>query len=153
MVDNADMVTVRAATPGDERAALRLLSQLFQRDITSDPAWAASYRRMLDNERGTVLVAEDETGVLGVISFSFNLAIRFRTAYAQIEELVVDEAARGKHVGAALVRAAIEEARRRGCDEMGLYPLEGNRGFYEKFGFEYAGVELRQRLRTDRDGA
>jgi ribosomal protein S18 acetylase RimI-like enzyme len=101
---------------------------------------------MLDNERGTVLVAEDETGILGVISFSFNLAIRYDGGYAQIEELVVDEAARGKHVGAALVRAAIDEARRRGCDEMGLYPREHNRLFYEKLGFEYVGVELRQRL-------
>jgi ribosomal protein S18 acetylase RimI-like enzyme len=140
------MVTTRPATINDEADALRLLSQLFERDITADPRRSAAYRRMLDNERGTVLVAEDETGILGVISFSFNLAIRYDGGYAQIEELVVDEAARGKHVGAALVRAAIDEARRRGCDEMGLYPREHNRPFYEKLGFQYVGVELRQRL-------
>jgi GNAT superfamily N-acetyltransferase len=141
------MVTTRAATPADEATALRLLSQLLERDITRDSARAWAFQRMLDNERGAVLVAEDETGILGVISFSVNLAIRFDTAYAQIEELVVDEAARGKQVGATLVRAAIEEARRRGCDEMGLYPFEHTRAFYEKLGFEYVGVELRQRLK------
>jgi hypothetical protein len=29
---------------------------------------------------------------------------------------------------------------------MGLYPREATRGFYEGLGFEYVGVELRQRL-------
>jgi hypothetical protein len=45
------------------------------------------------------------------------------------------------------VLAAMNEARDRGCEEMGLYPRETTRGFYEKLGFEYVGVELRQRLR------
>jgi GNAT superfamily N-acetyltransferase len=84
--------------------------------------------------------------VLGVISVSVNLAIRFDRAYAQIEELVVDGAARGKQVGALLVRAALAEARERGCEEMGLYPREETRAFYEKLGFAYVGVELRRRL-------
>ena len=85
--------------------------------------------------------------VLGVITFSCNLAVRFDTAYAQIEELVVDGAARGKKAGAALVRAAMSDAAARGCEEMGLYPRETTRGFYESLGFAYVGVELRQRLR------
>jgi GNAT superfamily N-acetyltransferase len=81
-----------------------------------------------------------------MISVSFNLAIRYETAYAQIEELVVDAAARGKQAGAILVRAAIDEAKARGCNEIGLYPREETRPFYEKLGFVYAGVELRQPL-------
>ncbi len=101
---------------------------------------------MLRSERGFVIVAEDAGVVLGSISVSVNLAIRFDVAYAQIEELVVDAAARGKQAGAVLVRAAMDEARRRGCEEMGLYPREETRAFYEKLGFSYVGVELRQRL-------
>jgi GNAT superfamily N-acetyltransferase len=125
---------------------LALLAQLFERDLSGEPARAAAYRRMLASERGFVLVAEDGGGLLGVISVSVNLAIRFDVAYAQIEELVVDAAARGKQAGAILVRAAIDEARRRGCEEMGLYPREETRAFYEKLGFRYVGVELRQRI-------
>ena len=101
---------------------------------------------MVDSDRGAVLLAEDNGQVLGMISVSFNLAIRYPTAYAQIEELVVDEAARGKQAGALLVQAAIAEARRRGCDEVGLYPRDETRAFYEKLGFKYVGVELRQPL-------
>ena len=127
---------------------LALLGQLFARDLAGEPARARSYRRMLESERGFVLVAEEAGALLGVISISVNLAIRFDTAYAQIEELVVDAAARGKQAGALLVRAAMDEARRRGCEEMGLYPREESRGFYEKLGFAYVGVELRQSLRS-----
>jgi ribosomal protein S18 acetylase RimI-like enzyme len=102
---------------------------------------------MLASDRGAVLVAFEDDVVHGVITFSCNLAVRFDTSYAQIEELVVDEAARGKDAGAALVRAAMRDATARGCEEMGLYPRETTRGFYEGLGFEYVGVELRQPLR------
>ena len=119
----------------------------FDRDVTQEPARAASLRRMLDSERGAVLVAFDDDVVHGVITFSCNLAVRFDTCYAQIEELVVGVAARGRKAGAALVRAAMERALERGCEEMDLYPREATRGFYEQLGFDYVGVELRQRLR------
>jgi GNAT superfamily N-acetyltransferase len=140
------MIEVRPATPGDEMRVIALLGQLFERDLSGEPARARSYRRMLESERGFVLVADEAGVVLGVISVSVNLAIRFDRAYAQIEELVVDGAARGKQVGALLVRAALAEARERGCEEMGLYPREETRAFYEKLGFAYVGVELRRRL-------
>ena len=140
------MIAVRPARPSDEARALALLGQLFERDLSAEPARAGSYRRMLASERGFVLVVEEDEVVLGLISVSVNLAIRFDRAYAQIEELVVDSAARGKQAGAILVRAAMAEALQRGCEEMGLYPREETRAFYEKLGFRYVGVELRQRL-------
>ena len=141
------MIGVRHATEGDVPRILELLSQLFERDLAHEAARAASLRRMLDSDRGAVLVAFEDDDVVGVITFSCNLAVRFDTVYAQIEELVVDDAARGRRAGAALVRC---RDRRRalgaGCDEMGLYPRDATRAFYEGLGFEYVGVELRQRL-------
>ena len=140
------MIDVRPATEADVVRILELLSGLFERDLTDEPVRATSLRRMLGSDRGAVLVAVDDGTVQGVITFSCNLAVRFDTAYAQIEELVVDDAARGKKAGAALVRAAMHEARARGCEEMGLSPRETTRGFYEGLGFQYVGDELRQRL-------
>jgi predicted N-acetyltransferase YhbS len=140
------MIDVRPAAEADVARILELLSELFERDLTVDPARETALRRMLDSNRGAVLVAFEDDVVHGVITFSCNLAVRFDTSYAQIEELVVDDAARGKKAGAALVRAAIGAARARGCEEMGLYPRETTRAFYERLGFEYVGVELRQRL-------
>ena len=115
--------------------------------MSEDGAAAASFRRLIEGERGAVIVAEEDGVVLGQISVSFNLAIRYPTGYAQIEELVVDEAARGKRAGAILVEAAIDLGRSRGLDEIGLYPREETRPFYERLGFGYVGVELRQALR------
>ena len=140
------MVKTRLASPEDESSVLALLGQLFARDLASDTRVALSFRRMLDAERGAVIVAYEDAGILGVITVSFNLAARYATAYAQIEELVVDEKGRGKHVGALLVQAAVKEARDRGCDEIGLYAGEATRAFYEKLGFIYSGVELRRPL-------
>lgn len=140
------MVITRPARVHDEHRVLALLEQLFGGRTPDPAATGGSFRRLLDSERGAVIVAEEDGQVLGVISLSFNLAMRFETAYAQIEELVVDGAARGKKVGALLLRAALTEARRRGCNEMGLYPREETRAFYEKFGFRYVGVELRRSL-------
>jgi predicted N-acetyltransferase YhbS len=140
------VIDVRPALDADVPRILELLSQLFERDVRHEATRATSLRRMLDSERGAVLVAFEDDLVHGVITFSCNLAVRFDTSYAQIEELVVDGAARGKQAGAALVRAAMADARARGCEEMGLYPRETTRGFYEGLGFEYVGVELRQRL-------
>lgn len=144
---HGDVIDVRSAQEADVPRVLELLGQLFERDVVHDEARATSLRRMLDSERGAVLVAFEDDVVHGAITFSCNLAVRFDTSYAQIEELVVDRAARGRHVGAALVGAAMRAAATRGCDEMGLYPREETRAFYEGLGFEYVGVELRQRLR------
>ncbi len=58
----------------------------------------------------------------------------------------MDEAYRGYGLGARLVESAVAAARERGCKEIGLYALDNNRPFYEKFGFVYRGTELRLAL-------
>lgn len=139
-------IDVRPAVPDDEDAVFALLVQLRDESIARSEPARALFRELLSSDRGSVLVAVEGDDVLGVITTSYNLAIRYGGAYAQIEELVVDERARGKQAGAALVRAAIAAARERGCAEIGLYAREANRPFYEKFGFTYAGPEMRQPL-------
>jgi GNAT superfamily N-acetyltransferase len=96
-----------------------------------------------------VLVAEEGERVHGLASISFNLAMRYGGEYCQLEELVVDPAARGKNVGGMLMETVLDEARARGCVECGLYLLPTtahNRAFYEKYGFSALDVEMRQRL-------
>lgn len=135
-------VTTRLARASDEGAVFGLLPQL----LDAPPEGRNVFRALLGSERGAVIVAEEGGVFLGFISLSFNPAIRYGGNYAQIEELIVDEAARGKQGGAILVQAAIAEARRRGCREIGLYSREHTRAFYEKLGFAYTGPELRQGL-------
>src|SRR5690606_21662888 len=134
---------VRPATTADAARVVELLHQLFDDAPPEPETWRATFHTLLASpDRGAALVAEDETGILGVITQSYNLAVRFGGYYAQVEELVVDESGRGKHVGAALVQACIAAAREHGCREIGLYAREHNRPFYEKQGFRYVGPEL-----------
>jgi len=138
---------VRAALETDEERCLEMIEALGAEARVS--AWSATFRALLDGSRGEVLVADEAGGLLGVVTFSYNLAIRYGGEYAQLEELIVDPAARGRRLGGLLVEAAIERARIRGCREFGLYLVEAterNRPFYEKYGFRHVGTELRQRL-------
>ena len=140
---------VRAARPGDEQAIDALLEQLFagHSDVRADPAARReALPRLIASDRLRVLVVEDDAGVVGMISLSFDLALRYAGEYAQIEELIVDPRGRGRHLGALLVRSAIAEARARGCREIGLYAREETRAFYEKLGFHYVGPEVRMPL-------
>jgi ribosomal protein S18 acetylase RimI-like enzyme len=48
-----------------------------------------------------------------------------------------------------LIEETISLAKKRGCKEFGLYLLEStrhNQSFYEKYGFEVIGKEMRQPL-------
>ena len=95
------MVRIRKAQKSDEANVRTLLKALLV-DLLIDgepvdvaPSAGSTFRALISGERGSVLVAEDESGFLGCISFSYNLAIRYGGEYAQIEELIVNENARG----------------------------------------------------------
>jgi GNAT superfamily N-acetyltransferase len=140
-------VNVRRAEPADRAACLSLIATLA--DQEAQPGWKTTYDALITGARGEVLVAVEDGRLLGVLTVSYNLAIRYAGEYCQIEELIVDPAARGKNIGALLVTTAANRARERGCAEIGLYLVEHterNRPFYEKYGFHYAGSEMRQTL-------
>ena len=143
-------VTIRKAVATDREACIELLQELRAADRGPLSAQAGEvFDQLLDGKRGQVLVAEDDGEMLGLASVTFNLAMRYGREYCQLEELVVDPAARGKQVGALLVEGTLQCARDRNCAEIGAYLVsatEHNRPFYEKFGFEAVGTEMRQVL-------
>ena len=139
---------VRVAKGAEQDRCLEMIGALTGQ-ASSSQGWIKTFQALLSGERGDVLVADDSGTLLGVVTVSYNLAIRYAGEYAQLEELIVDPVARGRNVGGLLVEAAVARARDRGCAELGLYLLETterNRPFYEKYGFEYVGSEMRQRL-------
>ena len=143
-------VIVRLAKSEDQNRCLELLDVLAK--VTSDPHEifdSETFKNLISNERGSLVVAEENGDVLGMASISFNLALRYNGEYCQLEELVVDQDARGKNVGGLLIEETIKLAKKRGCKEYGLYILEStkhNQGFYEKYGFVKVGEEMRQPL-------
>ena len=138
-------VRTRPAEVGDRERVFGFIEALT--GVAPTSSWTGVYDSHLRGERGAVVVAENDDGILGIATVSYNLAIRYGGEYCELEELIVDDSARGLSLGRILVQRTIDDARRRGCAEMGLYLVpttEGNRGFYEKLGFEVLGTEMRQ---------
>jgi GNAT superfamily N-acetyltransferase len=140
-------VEIRLARPEDRERCLELLSMLVGE--APPEGWGGTFDALLTRERGEVHVADERGTLLGMATVSYNLALRYRGEYCQLEELIVDPEARGKDVGGLLVRASLERARERGCAEYGLYLVEHterNQPFYEKQGLERVGSEMRAKL-------
>jgi GNAT superfamily N-acetyltransferase len=139
---------VRFGTAADEWRVFTLLNALMEGELVAgspieqSSAARATYRDLLTSDRGSVIVFERDGEVLGVVTCSYVPAIRYGGNYARMEELIVDDRARGTGAGKILVNAAIAEARRRGCRLITLYAREHTRAFYEKAGFHYIGPEL-----------
>ncbi|MFJ9900292.1 GNAT family N-acetyltransferase [Streptomyces sp. NPDC091280] len=89
------------------------------------------------------LVAELDRRIVGYIRLAFATPLACNTHVRQIQGLAVAEEARGHGVARALVRAAVEEARRRGARRLTLRVLGHNtpaRRLYAAEGFAVEGV-------------
>ena len=143
-------VIVRLAKLEDQQRCSELLNVLAKATSDSHEIFdLKTFEHLISNERGSLVVAVESGKVLGMASISFNLALRYNGEYCQLEELVVDQDARGKNVGGLLIEETIRLAKIRGCKEFGLYILEStkhNQTFYEKYGFIKVGEEMRQPL-------
>lgn len=111
----------------------RLVPQLSG---SNPPPSAAVLAEIVDSDAVTLLIARDHTGVIGsltLVLFRIPTGIR-----AWIEDVVVDEGARGKGVGRSLNEAAIERALAAGAVSVDLTSRpsreEANR-LYQRMGF------------------
>jgi GNAT superfamily N-acetyltransferase len=147
-------VSLRRAEKSDYPACVALLQIL--KGAGGEPFdCKALFTDIVTDGRGRIIVAEEvsegegSTTLLGMVTVSYNLALRYQGEYCQLEELIVVPEARGKHVGGLLVAQIVADAKARGCGELGLYLVEStehNRPFYEKYGFKAVGTEMRQAL-------
>lgn len=135
-------ISVKAATEVDDglvEAFSRLIPQLSS---SSPPPTAAELLSIIDNPNSVLFIAEldgddDARSVVGSLTLAF---YRIPTGLkAWIEDVVVDESARGLGVGEALNVAAIDESRQRGAKNVSL-TSRSSRGaanrLYQRLGFE-----------------
>jgi GNAT superfamily N-acetyltransferase len=114
----------------------------------------AEVRALLDDpEGGSVLIAEADGGIVGVLSASWQRAIHVPGVYVTIQDLWVDEGWRSRGVGAELVEAIASQARARGVSrlEVGLprdtfAAIASTESFYRRNGFEPLGPRMRRLL-------
>ena len=130
-------VEVSAVTEVDAslvEAFARLIPQLSS---SSPPPSAEGLAAIVSNPESVLFVARSDAAIVG----SLTLALyRIPTGVkAWIEDVVVDESARGMGAGEALNRAAIDEAGRRGAKNVSLTSRpsrEAANRLYQRLGFE-----------------
>jgi ribosomal protein S18 acetylase RimI-like enzyme len=123
------------ASPELLEALQRLLPQLSPgRPVPT----TAELRELMDAHGSTLLLARDEfghiEGTLTLIVFRTTTELR-----ARIEDVVVDESARGKGLGEQLVKEALRLAQERGARSVTLTSRpdrEAANRLYERIGFE-----------------
>jgi ribosomal protein S18 acetylase RimI-like enzyme len=124
---------VREVTGEVVEAFARLLPQL---STSAAPPDRAALDRIVGSPAITLLIARDSGRIVGALTLvTFPIPTGFR---AWIEDVVVDEAARGKGAGTALTLEALRLAHAAGAKTVDLTSRpsrEAAGGLYEKVGF------------------
>jgi GNAT superfamily N-acetyltransferase len=153
----ATQTTVREAGAADVEGVATAVEGLLAELGGSCPGRSeleAETRALLeDPEGGSVLIAEADGKIVGVLSASWQRAIHVPGVYATIQDLWVDEDWRSRGVGAELVEAIASQARARGVGrlEVGLpretfAAIASTESFYRRNGFEPLGPRMRRLL-------
>lgn len=153
----ATQSTVREADAGDVEgvaaAVEALLVELGGR-MPSRTEMEQEVQALLDDPQGgSVLIAEADGRIVGVLTASWQRAIHVPGVYATVQDLWVDEDWRSRGVGAELVEAIASQARTRGVSrlEVGLpretfAAIASTESFYRRSGFEHLGPRMRRLL-------
>ena len=134
--------TITEATDQIREALSHLLPQL---NPTLPPPDMERLQRLIADPDVTLLIARDGDVIVGTTT-----VIVYTTPFwikARLDEVVVDQSARGKGVGEELVKAALELARQRGAQ---VAELQSGRGpareaahrLYERLGFQIRDSDL-----------
>lgn len=108
--------TVKAPTSEIYQALERLLPQLS----FNAQGWTPEFFRQLVEFPGSLLLIarQDDEKIVGAATLSLVMAPT--GLHARLEDVVVDEAARGQGIGAALTREVIRLAKERGANYLAL---------------------------------
>ncbi|MCK9276377.1 MAG: GNAT family N-acetyltransferase [Syntrophales bacterium] len=142
------MVIIREATLEDQDQVFERLRQLMSsaqeiQSAINEPGAVTTFRQIVSQGLGTVLVAEEDGSILGLVTLSYPVAIRCGGVYACIEEFIVSPSARGKGVGGKLLQAAIKTATEKGCFEIEVNrPSELGYPVYLRNGWQDLGKHL-----------
>jgi GNAT superfamily N-acetyltransferase len=137
---------IRPAEAGDAEALSRLIGQL---GYSAAPEEVAERLATMEAEGRLVLVAELAETVIGCLSTSVMRVLHRPAPVGRISMMVVDEALRGRGIGAELVAAA-----ERALAEQGCYMVEVTshvrradaHRFYERLGYARTSVRLAKEL-------
>jgi len=129
-------VTIDVATEATDELLAAMRRLVPQLSSSATPITNAELTEMIDSDAVTVFVARDDTGICGTLTLAlFRIPSGLR---AWIEDVIVDEDARGRGVGEKLTEAAIEKSRGCGARSIDLTSRpsrEAANRLYQRLGF------------------
>ena len=143
-----EVEVLRDVVDEDLPAINRLLAQLSR---SAPPLDAQAVRRIATRDGNSLLVAREAgqiVGMLTLVTFPIPTGLR-----AWIEDVVVDESARGQGVGAALSWAAVRLARAAGARTIDLTSRpsrEAANRLYQRLGFQLRDTSVYRMTGEDR---
>ena len=129
------------ATSEDVGDVVRLIAEFrdwWGKTEPADDRIRAVVERLIADDSTEFLLAYDDGRAVGVCQLRYRLSVWTGADDCWLEDLFVTAAARSGGHGRALVEAAFESARARGCRRIELDVNEQNTGairFYESLGF------------------
>jgi glucosamine-phosphate N-acetyltransferase len=143
-------ITLRPLRAGDlDRGFFALLAQLTKAPPMTAGAFADHVARVDANSDHTVLVAERSGAeharapLLGTAALLVeHKAVRGGGRVGHVEDVVVDDAARGASLGKALITRLVDLCEERSCYKVILDCSERNAPFYERCGFARKEVQM-----------
>ena len=126
------MCEIRPADLSDLDDVYSLMIELQNVDIDK-AKFERVYKINLSNPAVSYYVAEDSGNVVGFISLHIQELLHHMSAIAEIQELIVRKAYRGKGVGKMLFEQATETARLKNCTQLEVCSSQNNtnaHGFY-----------------------
>jgi len=130
------------AEPGEAADVARLIAEFgdwYGNERPDEDELRASVERIMAGDDGEYLLgAADGRVPAGVCQLRFRWSVWKSAEDCWLEDLFVREVARRSGLGRALVEAALDRARERGCKRIELDVNEGNaaaRALYEACGF------------------
>ena len=133
-------IPLHLATPAQAGEVARLLAgfrSFYGAAEPSDDAMLGVVRRLITTPEAEYLLAGDPPA--GVAQIRFRLSVWTGAEDAWVEDVFVEEAARGKGLGRTLIAGCVERARSRGCKRIQLDANEKNEAalaLYRSLGFE-----------------
>lgn len=143
---------IRAARPGDEDALFALVQQLGHAVTPDRAAYDATLDAYLAGSHPNVLllVVDDGSPRLGGYALTTIVPLLATNGpSAQLQEIVVDEEARGRNYGTLLVRAVEAACEERGVTQLTVASRRAG-GFYDRLGFADAAEYMRRFFPADR---
>lgn len=135
-------VYFRKATFEDIPKLCELLAILFSQEVEFAPNTdnqRIALTKIIENDSiGDIYIAEEDGAIVAMVNILYTVSTALGGEVAILEDMVVERACRGRHIGSALLDYAISQTKEKGCKRITLLADGDNaraHRFYEQKGF------------------